>query len=135
MKPIEIIVIVACAIIVIGVIIKAVIDIKKGKVGCGDCASCKNNCAYKNKIKEEVMEKYLKCSSCGATVKVIKDCNCLNCGIRCCGKEMEEYTPEKNEDLTEKAIISCESCGAKVAVIKECKCPNCGIQCCGKEMK
>ena len=29
-----------------------------------------------------------KCMSCGALVKVIKDCICDNCGIKCCEKEM-----------------------------------------------
>ena len=37
-------------------------------------------------MKKELILK--KCKSCGALVKVLKDCNCGDCGIRCCGEEM-----------------------------------------------
>ncbi len=30
-----------------------------------------------------------KCSKCGAIVKVIKDCDCQDCGITCCGDVMK----------------------------------------------
>lgn len=30
-----------------------------------------------------------KCFKCGAIVKVIDDCNCPNCGIKCCSEEMK----------------------------------------------
>ena len=31
-----------------------------------------------------------KCTKCGATVKVIEDCHCEGCGIKCCGEEMKK---------------------------------------------
>mgnify|MGYP006338318157 CR=1 FL=1 len=34
-----------------------------------------------------------KCMSCGAIVKVLKDCTCNNCGIKCCGEEMQILLP------------------------------------------
>lgn len=41
MQPIEIIVIIACVLIVGGVIAKAIIDNKRGKTSCGcDCSKC-----------------------------------------------------------------------------------------------
>ena len=30
-----------------------------------------------------------KCKKCGAFVEVLEDCTCENCGIKCCGQEME----------------------------------------------
>lgn len=46
MEFIEIIVIIACILIVGGVIIKSIIDKKKGKTSCGcDCSSCSRNCS------------------------------------------------------------------------------------------
>ena len=42
MEPIEIIVIIACVLIVGGVIVMSIINKKKGKTSCGcDCGSCK----------------------------------------------------------------------------------------------
>ena len=35
-----------------------------------------------------------KCTSCGALVKVFQDCKCNNCGIQCCGTEMETLVPK-----------------------------------------
>ncbi len=41
MQPIEIIVIIACVVIVAGVIAKSIINKKKGKTSCGcDCSKC-----------------------------------------------------------------------------------------------
>lgn len=31
-----------------------------------------------------------KCTKCGATVQVLEDCKCQNCGIKCCGTEMQK---------------------------------------------
>lgn len=126
----EIIVVVVCVLFVAFVFIKGIIDKRNGKTCCGDCSSC-SSCNIK--IKEKEMEKYLKCESCGAIVKVIKPCNCKDCGIQCCGNKMVEI-PNPNIKGTGK-ILTCSSCGAQVEVIKPCNCPNCGIQCCGKEMK
>ena len=48
MKPIEIIVIIACVLIVGLVIVKTIIDKKKGKSSCcGNCSKCKS-CHYSN---------------------------------------------------------------------------------------
>ena len=42
MQPIEIIVIIACVLIVGGVIVTSIINKKKGKTSCGcDCSNCK----------------------------------------------------------------------------------------------
>ena len=36
------------------------------------------------------MDKILVCKKCGAMVKVIVECTCENCGIKCCGEQMVE---------------------------------------------
>ncbi len=81
------------------------------------------------------MAKYLKCASCGAVVKVITPCNCENCGIKCCGKIMEEYTPAETELKGSGKLLTCDSCKAQVEEIVPCNCENCGIKCCGEQMK
>lgn len=46
MQPIEIIVIIACVLIVGGVIVRSIINKKKGKTSCGcDCSSCSGSCS------------------------------------------------------------------------------------------
>ena len=45
------------------------------------------------------MEKYVVCEKCGALVKVLIECTCANCGIRCCGNEMKEISREEAEKL------------------------------------
>ena len=59
MEPIEIIVIIACVLIVGGVITKSIINKKKGKSSCGcDCGSCGSNCcAYKTKTDNKANSK------------------------------------------------------------------------------
>ncbi len=50
MKPIEIIVITACVLIVGGVIISSIINRKKGKNSCGcNCSNCSYRMGCKNK--------------------------------------------------------------------------------------
>ena len=39
----------------------------------------------------------LVCGGCGAEVVVVKDCECDDCGIICCGKPME-MKPERRSD-------------------------------------
>ena len=51
-------------------------------------------------MKNELVIK--KCKSCGAMVKVLKDCTCENCGIKCCGEEMEILVPNSVEASLEK---------------------------------
>ncbi len=46
MGAFEIIVITACALIVVGVIFKSIINKKKGKTCCSDCSSCAYNCKF-----------------------------------------------------------------------------------------
>ena len=45
-----------------------------------------------------------KCASCGALVKVIEDCTCENCGIKCCGEEMKLLVPNSVDAAVEKHI-------------------------------
>lgn len=53
-------------------------------------------------MKNELIIK--KCKSCGATVKVIEDCNCKNCGIICCGEPMEILEPNSVDAAIEKHV-------------------------------
>lgn len=57
-------------------------------------------------MKNELIVK--KCNSCGATVKVVKDCNCNGCGIICCDKQMEILNPNSVEAAIEKHIPTYE---------------------------
>lgn len=57
-------------------------------------------------MKNELVIK--KCKSCGAIVKVLKDCTCENCGIKCCGEEMEILVPNSVEASLEKHIPTYE---------------------------
>ena len=41
------------------------------------------------------MEKFVRCENCGAMVKVLIDCKCDNCGIKCCNEPMKEISEEK----------------------------------------
>ena len=43
-----------------------------------------------------------KCTKCGAIVKVIKDCNCSDCGITCCNEKMKEIKPNTSDGIAEK---------------------------------
>ncbi len=43
-----------------------------------------------------------KCMSCGATVKVITDCNCDDCGLTCCGKPMKVMKANSADAAIEK---------------------------------
>ena len=51
----------------------------------------------KDSISKEVqeMEKIVRCEKCGAMVKVLIDCKCENCGIKCCGEAMKEISAEE----------------------------------------
>ena len=40
------------------------------------------------------MEKIARCEKCGAMVKVLIDCTCDNCGIKCCNETMKEISEE-----------------------------------------
>ncbi|MGN1298558.1 MAG: desulfoferrodoxin family protein [Candidatus Scatovivens sp.] len=49
-----------------------------------------------------------RCMSCGAVVKVIEDCNCNDCGIKCCGEEMKKLEANTFEASQEKHIPTYE---------------------------
>ncbi len=49
-----------------------------------------------------------KCKTCGALVKVFNDCTCDNCGIKCCGEEMQALIPNSVEASLEKHIPTYE---------------------------
>ena len=49
------------------------------------------------------MEKFVLCEKCGAMVKVLVDCTCKDCGIKCCGEAMKQITTQESEKrLSEK---------------------------------
>lgn len=45
-----------------------------------------------------------KCKSCGAMVKVINDCMCGDCGIKCCGDKMDILVPNSTDASVEKHV-------------------------------
>ena len=57
-------------------------------------------------MKNELVIK--RCKSCGAMVKVLKDCTCENCGIKCCGEEMEILVPNSVDAAVEKHVPTYE---------------------------
>ena len=57
-------------------------------------------------MKNELIIK--KCHSCGAMVKVLADCTCENCGIKCCGEVMTALVPNSVECAIEKHIPTYE---------------------------
>lgn len=49
----------------------------------------------------ENMEKIVRCEKCGAMVKVLIDCTCENCGIKCCNETMKEISEEEAKKYLE----------------------------------
>ena len=47
------------------------------------------------------MDKIVYCEKCGAMVKVLVDCTCPNCGIKCCGEAMKEISEAKAKEILE----------------------------------
>ena len=47
------------------------------------------------------MEKIVRCEKCGAMVKVLIDCTCKNCGIKCCNETMKEISEVEAEKYLE----------------------------------
>ena len=47
------------------------------------------------------MDKIVFCEKCGAMVKVLIDCTCANCGIKCCGETMKEIPVEQANKILE----------------------------------
>lgn len=60
--------------------------------------------------------KLKKCSKCGAVIEVFKDCNCDNCGFKCCGLEMVDVLPNLQEASFEKHIPNYEVIGPYIEV-------------------
>ena len=48
------------------------------------------------------MDKIVRCEKCGAMVKVLIDCTCDNCGIKCCNEKMKEISEEDAKKYLEK---------------------------------
>ena len=57
-----------------------------------------------------------KCAKCGAIVKVIEDCKCENCGIKCCGEQMVELIPNSVDASAEKHVPTYEVVDEKIYV-------------------
>ncbi len=45
-----------------------------------------------------------KCLKCGALVRVLNDCTCDNCGIKCCNEQMKKLIPNSSGASEEKHI-------------------------------
>ena len=43
-----------------------------------------------------------KCLKCGAIVKVLEDCKCDDCGIKCCGESMKTIVSNSSDGAVEK---------------------------------
>ena len=54
------------------------------------------------------------CTKCGATVEVINDCKCDNCGVKCCGQEMIELQPNSVDASFEKHVPTFEIVGSYI---------------------
>ena len=57
-----------------------------------------------------------KCKKCGALVKVFEDCHCDNCGIQCCGEQMELLKPNSVDAAFEKHVPTYEVKDGKIFV-------------------
>ena len=57
-----------------------------------------------------------KCIKCGAIVKVLEDCHCGDCGIRCCGEEMKALVPNSVDAAVEKHVPTYEVTGDRIKV-------------------
>ena len=57
-----------------------------------------------------------RCEKCGATVKVINDCNCNGCGIVCCDEPMKELVPNSVDAAVEKHVPNYTVDGDKIIV-------------------
>lgn len=64
-------------------------------------------------MKELILKK---CVKCGALVKVINDCQCGNCGIICCGDDMQELKANSTDAAFEKHVPTYEIKGDKIIV-------------------
>lgn len=65
-------------------------------------------------MKKELIIK--KCSKCGALVKIINDCNCDDCGIKCCNEEMVIVKSNSVDVAVEKHVPTYEIKGNDIVV-------------------
>ena len=63
------------------------------------------------------MEKIVICEKCGAMVKVLIDCTCENCGIKCCGETMKEISAEEAKKILDPNLYKKVAKTNKVAYI------------------
>ena len=47
---------------------------------------------------------FKRCNNCGALVEVLEDCNCIDCGIMCCGEEMKIVKANSVDAAVEKHV-------------------------------
>lgn len=66
-------------------------------------------------MKKELIIK--KCLKCGATIKVIKDCECAECGLICCNEKMVNIKANSTEAAIEKHVPNYEVEQDKIKVI------------------
>lgn len=57
-----------------------------------------------------------KCNQCGALIKVLKDCNCNDCGIICCDKPMETLISNSVDAAVEKHVPTYEKVDDEIVV-------------------
>lgn len=57
-----------------------------------------------------------KCLNCGAVVKVFEDCNCSDCGIKCCGEQMKIMKANSVDAAVEKHVPTYEVLGEVLKV-------------------
>lgn len=65
-------------------------------------------------MKNELIIK--KCIHCGATVKVMEDCNCEGCGIICCNEPMKVMVPNSVDAAVEKHVPTYEIVDDEIVV-------------------
>ena len=65
-------------------------------------------------MKNELLIK--KCEECGALVKVLEDCTCENCGIKCCGENMKVVTANSTDASVEKHVPTYEIIDDEIVV-------------------
>ena len=65
-------------------------------------------------MKNELIVK--RCNKCGATVKVLEDCNCQDCGIVCCGEPMQVMVSNSVDAAVEKHVPTYEKVEDEILV-------------------
>ena len=50
---------------------------------------------------DDNMDKIVRCEKCGAMVKVLIDCTCSDCGIKCCNERMKEISEKDTKKYLE----------------------------------